>query len=167
MRRILVTGNAGAGKTTFAARLGARLSMPVLGLDAIVWRSGWVKAPPAARRQAEAEIAAGDRWLVDGVSRLLWSAADTVILLDVSRPRALGRALRRSLRDPLGTRPELPPGCPEYRILPELVRIIWNFPDRVRAPLLADAAGWGPERSLVILRDDREAEAFLSRVPPR
>lgn len=161
MRRILVTGNAGAGKTTLARRLGERLGREVVGLDRVVWRPGWRK-PPREEVEAElAEIAARPAWVVDGVSRTLWQAADTVLFLDVAWPLALGRALGRALRDPRGTRPGLPPGCPEYRILPHLVRLTWDFPRKVRPRLLADAAGWAPGK-LVVLPDHAAAERFLA-----
>jgi hypothetical protein len=132
-----------------------------MGLDQVVWRPGWVK-PPRAEVEAELEaIAARPEWIVDGVSRTLWQAADLVVFLDRSWSRSLARALARALRDPLGTRPGLPPGCPEYRILPHLVRLAWQFPRRVRPRLLEDAATW-PAGKLVVLPDDAAGERFLA-----
>ena len=43
--KILVTGNAGSGKTTLAGELDIALSLPVFGLDQIVWRQDWQKTP--------------------------------------------------------------------------------------------------------------------------
>src|SRR4029077_16885614 len=41
MNRIMVVGNAGAGKSTFARRLGGKLALPVIHLDSHFWRPGW------------------------------------------------------------------------------------------------------------------------------
>jgi adenylate kinase family enzyme len=41
MRRVMVIGSPGAGKTTFAQRLAEKLPLPVIHLDAHYWRSGW------------------------------------------------------------------------------------------------------------------------------
>ena len=43
MKRILVTGNAGAGKTTFSKVLAKKTGLPLHCLDSIVWKAGWVK----------------------------------------------------------------------------------------------------------------------------
>jgi adenylate kinase family enzyme len=38
MRRVVVLGRGGAGKSTFAARLGMATGIPVVELDALFWR---------------------------------------------------------------------------------------------------------------------------------
>ncbi|HKG22550.1 MAG TPA: AAA family ATPase, partial [Blastocatellia bacterium] len=42
MKKVLVIGSGGAGKTTFAKELGARLNIEVIHLDSIYWNPGWV-----------------------------------------------------------------------------------------------------------------------------
>ena len=39
--KILVTGNAGSGKSSFSKRISADLSIPLYGLDDIVWKENW------------------------------------------------------------------------------------------------------------------------------
>ena len=41
LRRVMVVGCAGAGKTTFARRLGSALGVPAICLDFHFWRPGW------------------------------------------------------------------------------------------------------------------------------
>src|SRR5262249_58786907 len=41
MRRVMVVGCAGAGKTTLARSLAARLRLPLIHLDFHFWRAGW------------------------------------------------------------------------------------------------------------------------------
>lgn len=40
MRRVLVIGASGAGKSTFAARMGQRTGLPVIHLDREYWQPG-------------------------------------------------------------------------------------------------------------------------------
>jgi len=56
MRRILILGRGGAGKSTLAARLGAALALPVIELDKHFWardltptpKDRWVRITPTA-----------------------------------------------------------------------------------------------------------------------
>ena len=41
MQRILIIGNAGSGKTTFARLLAQKLALPLVHLDRIYWYGNW------------------------------------------------------------------------------------------------------------------------------
>ena len=41
-RRVVVTGLAGSGKSTFAVALAAETGLPVIHLDLAFWKPGWV-----------------------------------------------------------------------------------------------------------------------------
>src|SRR5262245_11527403 len=102
MQRVLVIGSGGAGKSTFATRLGAATGLPVVHLDARYWRPGWVPTPKQEWTRAIDEISARDAWIMDGnyggtLDRRL-AACDTVLFLDLPRVVCLRRVLWRSLR---------------------------------------------------------------------
>lgn len=86
MKRIVVVGTTGSGKTTLARRLAAWLSAPHIELDAIHWQPNWEQAPLEILRQQVAEAVSADSWVVDGnygkVRDLIWPRADTLIWLD-------------------------------------------------------------------------------------
>ena len=147
MRRILVTGNAGAGKSTLARRIAAELDLPCHGLDAVVWQPGWRKTPADERDRRIAELVRQEAWVIDGVSSAVQEAADTVIFLDVPRRVSFLRTARRNWPYLFRSRPGLPPNCPEILIVPKLCRIIWNFPRLVRPGILERmAAGAGKQQ---------------------
>lgn len=90
MRRVLVMGPPGSGKSTFARGLGAARGLPVMHLDQAYWRPGWIEAPPEAFREAIEGMAAGPAWIIEGNYTSLalalaprLAAADTVVVLDV------------------------------------------------------------------------------------
>ena len=41
MKKILIIGNAGAGKTTFAHQLASKLQLPLIHLDKLYWCGDW------------------------------------------------------------------------------------------------------------------------------
>jgi adenylate kinase family enzyme len=66
MRRIVVIGCPGSGKTTLALRLGRRLALPVVHLDVLFWRPGGEASDTPSFRDRVSQAIAGDAWIVDG-----------------------------------------------------------------------------------------------------
>lgn len=110
MKRVAVVGTTGAGKSTLAERLAARLDGAYVDLDALNWGPNWTAASvPLLRERIEAALA-GERWAVAGnysaVRDIIWSRADTLVWLDYPLPLVLWRLLRRTIRR-AATREEL------------------------------------------------------------
>jgi adenylate kinase family enzyme len=167
MRRVIVIGSGGAGKSTLAARLGRATGLPVLHLDAHYWRPGWVATPDAEWDAKVAELAAARAWIMDGnYGRTMdqrLATCDTVVFLDLPRTLCLARVLRRWLRYRGRTRPDMNSGCPE-QITWEFVRWVWRYPLDQRPGVLRRLAALGPGKRVVHLRSRREAERFLAGV---
>jgi adenylate kinase family enzyme len=161
MKRILVTGNAGSGKTTLSLKLGEHLGIPVAHLDRVVWGPGWKKnARPEVAKAIEGILSA-PTWIVDGVSSQACQAADTVVFLDFGVPTCLFRGLKRTVRYFFGQRPEVPPNCPEVKALWLMVGIIFRFPGTTRLSLLESLERPAPDRNVIRVTRRSELKAFL------
>ena len=66
MRKVLVIGSGGAGKSTFARRLGALLELEVIHLDSLYWSAGWVEMPKAEWQRVVEELLSRRAWIIDG-----------------------------------------------------------------------------------------------------
>ncbi|MBL0172084.1 MAG: DNA topology modulation protein [Gemmatimonadaceae bacterium] len=169
MRRVLIIGSGGAGKSTVATQLGTKLGIPVIHLDAHYWHPGWIATPPSEWRLRVAELVARDVWVMDGnyggtmVQRL--AACDTVVFLDLPRVVCLWRLVRRALRYAGRSRPDMTPGCPE-RLSWEFVWWVWTYPSRRRPQVLQRLAALPTTTQVVLLRSSREVDAFMSAVLP-
>ena len=163
MRRVVVVGSGGAGKSTFARRLGERTGLPVIHLDEHFWRPGWDPTPDDEWRQVVTALAAGDEWIIDGnyggTIDVRARAADTAVFLDYAPLGCIARALRRSLAN--YGRPVQAAGCPE-RISFEFLRWIENYRRNSRPRALEHLGAGSPDLTLHVLRRPRDAARFLA-----
>lgn len=165
MRRVLVIGSGGAGKSTFAQRLAARTGLPVVHLDARYWRAGWEPTPPDEWQDVVRELVARDTWVMDGnyggTLDVRLAACDTVIFLDLPRLVCLWRVVRRWARHRGGTRPDMAPGCNEQLSF-EFLRWIWGYPTRQRPGILRRLSTLAAGQRTVVLRSTSDVERFLA-----
>jgi adenylate kinase family enzyme len=167
MTRIAIIGRSGSGKSTLAVKLGQRLAIPVIHLDALFWRPGWVESDAGEFRTRLAEALATDPWITDGdfaaTADIRLALADTIIWVDQPRLRCMRRALQRAITWFGRSRRDLAPGCPE-RIDLKFLRYIWTW-DRVTRPKVnAAIETFGVHARVIRLRSDREIAMFLHGV---
>ena len=164
MKRVLVIGPGGAGKSTFAARLAERATLPLIHLDALYWRPGWVEPSKAEWAVTVDGLVARDRWIMDGnyggslAPRL--AACDTVIFLDMPRWLCLWRVIQRRLRHRRRARPDMAADCPERLDWPFLWWIL-TYPARRRPGILQRLAALRADQRAVVLRSAGEVEGFF------
>jgi adenylate kinase family enzyme len=168
-RRIVVTGLAGAGKSTLSIALAARTGLPLLHLDLYFWQPGWVAPSEERWREIQREALAGDAWIADGnyteTLDLRLELADTVVVLDLPWWQCAGRALARGFRMP----GELPKGCTYSRW--ERWRDEWLLAGRIWKARRTDPARereaiaqHGQHLTVHVLRSTHEVEVLLTHV---
>ncbi|MDE8345018.1 MAG: hypothetical protein POH28_02405 [Acidocella sp.] len=166
MRRVLVLGPPGAGKSTLALALGARLGLPVHHLDHVFFRPGWVQVPMAEFAAEVGRLAAGPGWVIDGIFLDVLEphlrAADTVIYLDLPPWVTLFRILRRTLNTYGQTRPDGPVGCPE-RVDLGFLRYAMRFNARERGKILRFVESFNAGAR--VLRGQAAIRRFLAAQP--
>jgi hypothetical protein len=100
MRRILVLGAGGAGKTVLARQMSDALGIPVVHLDRLYYDEDWRPRPVEEFMAAQQRALASDKIILDGnyasTLPVRLAAADTVVLLDLpARTCLAGIACRR------------------------------------------------------------------------
>lgn len=167
MRKVLIIGSGGSGKTSLANALAARTGLPVIHLDQLFWHPGWISTPNDEWDRRVAELVARDAWIMDGnYGRTLpmrLAAADTVVFLDTSRLVCTWRILRRRLRHLGRGRPDVAPGCPEH-LTWEFVWWVWTYRSRRRPGILRSLEAVRRDKQVLILTNGREVIEFLARV---
>lgn len=105
-RRIVVVGTSGCGKTYVAQALAARLNIPYICNDALIWRANWVPTPADEKLKLFEEALAQPVWTFDGnigsmrspEDQLVGRRMDTLIWLDLPRREVWRRVFSRTVR---------------------------------------------------------------------
>jgi adenylate kinase family enzyme len=117
VKKILIIGSGGAGKSTLACELGTILGLEVIHLDAWYWNPGWVETPKAEWQNIIQDLTLRESWIMDGnyggTLDVRLSVADTVIFLDFPRLLCLSRVIKRRFIYAGQSRPDMASDCPE------------------------------------------------------
>ena len=164
MERILIIGCPGAGKTTLARQLGAKLDLPVIHLDSIFWSPGnWEHLDQADFDGALQKELEKPRWIIEGnydrTLQLRLAYCDTVIWLDYSPVACMLGWFKRMIFNWGKVRSDMGPGCVE-RYEQEFAEFIWNFRKQNREKyyrLLNETEGV----ETIVLKNRRMLKRFL------
>ena len=166
MRRVLVIGSGGSGKSTVAAQLGELLGLEVQHLDKFYWSSGWVEPARDEWIKTVTDLTDRDAWIMDGnysgTLELRLQKADTIVFLDLPRVLCLWRILKRRFLYRNGTRPDMAEGCNEQLNF-EFVEWVWNYPRRSRPKVVKLLEKHGDDKQIFWLRSRNDVKRFLSR----
>ena len=87
MKKVIIIGCPGGGKSTFARALADKTGLPLYHLDMLYWNADKTTVGREAFRERLAEVMAGDEWIIDGnyISTMQWrmECCDTVFFLDM------------------------------------------------------------------------------------
>ncbi len=133
MKRVIVIGTTGSGKSTMAKEIADTIEAPMIVLDELLWMPGW---QPRGKEDYQALLQhalQSDTWVIDGNTRrnraIVWGSADTVVWLNysfwVNFTRLLWRTIRRVI-----SHEEVYPGCIETfrsQFLSKDSLLIWFF----------------------------------------
>ncbi|WP_058302598.1 DNA topology modulation protein [Gorillibacterium timonense] len=164
MKRVLVLGCSGSGKSTFSVQLGERTDLPVIHLDSLYWKPGWIASQEKEWDEIINQLLLKDNYILDGnytktIQKRL-KEVDTVFYFDFSRYLCLYRVVKRRILNHGKTRRDMTEGCIE-KIDFEFIKWIWNYKKRNRPKIIKTLEEVKDDKEIIIFRTRKEVREYL------
>jgi len=150
MKRAVVIGNSGGGKSTLARRLSSAWQCRHVEIDDLLWQPGWELTPVEIYNAEHALLIAEENWIIDGLGRLdsipeRLARATDIVVVDMPLWMHFWLAAERQVRWSTGAIENPPAGLAKMPPTEALFRTIWEVDQN-----------WMPEiRRLVALEEQR------------
>lgn len=164
MKKVVIIGSGGAGKSTFARRLHEMTGLNLIHLDKLYWKPNWVEPMKEDWENFLETELKKDEWIMDGhfggTLELRLKYCDTAIFLDLPRTVCIYRAVKRWIKYYGTNRPDMTEGCNE-KIDLEFLGWIWNFPTIKKPKIEEKLRIFEKEKKVIRLRSQKEVENFF------
>jgi len=170
MKRIVVTGPRGSGKSTFAYNLSRLTGIPVYSLDTLFLTKTWDKKPGHLCRRILRELVDDkDCWIIEGHTdyKCLWGTydlrlrrADTAFFLDYSNTICLMRIIKRYALFRGRARPNMPSEFIE-KFPPGFWKRVLQYPFVERPLIRSKLHKYSKTLNLHAFKSTQQANIFL------
>ncbi len=159
MKKVIIIGCPGSGKSTFAAALHQKTGIPLHHLDMLYWNADKTTVEKSVFLDRLAKVIATDSWIIDGnygaTMEYRLAACDTVFFLDYPLDVCLDgiRARRGKPRDDM---PWI-----ETEEDAEFIEFIKGYNEQQRPKVLSLLEKY-PNKTVYIFTDRAQADAFCN-----
>ena len=165
MKRVIVIGCGGAGKSTFSRNLSDKLDIPVYHLDKLFWNRGWISTPQDEFDNKIQELANRDKWIIDGnyirTFDMRAERADTIIFINMPTYVCFYRVIKRRVMYKDKSRPDMAEGCPEG-IDFEFFKWVLTYNKKIRPRILEKLKKYN-DKTVIILNSEKEVKDFIEK----
>lgn len=164
MKRVMVIGGPGTGKSTFAKALGAKTGLPVYHTDFYYHdpkydfyndKTGW--------HAHMSKIAAKDSWIIDGNSARSMDErmerSEIIFYFDLAPPVALASVIKRRFSAVRKQRNEMPDGWKD-KLTFKFLRYTWHYRKKY-GPGVHEMLANHPDKEIIIFKTRKDAEDYL------
>ena len=161
MKKIIVIGCPGSGKSRLSRKLCAKLGMPLCHLDMLYWNSDRTTVEKKVFLERLSAVLEKDKWIVDGnymsTMEQRLDKCDTVIFLDFSTDDCI-LGVKERMGKPRDDMPWI-----ETEEGREFIEFIRSFND-IQRPVIVDLLERYGDKNIVIFKSREEVDKFLEEL---
>ncbi len=159
MKKIIVIGCPGSGKSTVSRALHSKTGIPLYHLDMMYWNTDKTTVEKSVFRERLSTVLEKGKWIIDGnygsTMELRMAACDTVIFLDYPLDVCLD-GIRERRGKPRSDMPWI-----ETEEDAEFIEFIKSYNEQQKPKVMELLEKYG-DRNIVIFKNREEADAFLN-----
>lgn len=159
MKKIIIIGCPGSGKSTFARALHQKTGLPLYHLDMLYWNADKTTVEKGVFLERLAAVMAGDAWIIDGnyasTMEQRLAACDTVFFLDLPTDMCLD-GIRNRRGKPRSDMPWI-----EIEEDADFIAFIEGFAENQRPQILKLLEKYNGKR-IVVFKNRAQINAFLN-----
>lgn len=167
MKKVLVIGCCGAGKSTFSKTLQSILKLELIQLDQYYHKPNWEESEKEQWEGIVNNLVQKPSWIMDGNYKgtfdIRFKEADTIIYLDYSTLKCLWRVIKRIVKYNGTVRLDMPNGC-EERFDWHFIHYVATFNSKNRKGTLERLNAVKKHKKDYIFKTGKEADLFLSQI---
>lgn len=165
MKKVLVIGGNGSGKSTFSKILAEKTGLPLIHLDKIWWKGNWEYISLEEFDQKLENELLKESWILDGnFERTLerrMQFCDTVFYFDFSTVQCLFGVTERILKNYGRTRDDMPKNSPEKFDF-EFYKAVLRFNKKNRPKTKALLEKYKPE--VIVFKNRKQVNEYLKKI---
>ena len=162
MKRVIVIGCPGSGKSTFSRKLHHSTGLPLYHLDMLYWNADRTTVPQEIFWERLQETIEKEEWILDGnygsTMELRMEACDTIIFLDYPMDVCLAGIKERRGKE----RTDMPWVEAEDEEDEEFIEFVKNY-NTVSRPVVLELLKKYEGKKILIFKARAEADVFLER----
>lgn len=166
MKKVIVIGCPGSGKSRFSRELHDITGLPLYHLDLIGWREDRTLIPKEELIERILEIGKTDKWIMDGnyggTMEMRMSLCDTIVFLDYPTDVCLDGIMSRRGKE----RPDIAWKDSPEEIDKEFLDFVRSY-NVVNRPIVLERIAKNPGKKVLIFKSRSEADEFLNLIRHR
>lgn len=159
MKKVIVIGCPGSGKSTVSRALHNKTGIPLYHLDMMYWNADKTTVEKSVFLERLSDVLEKDEWIIDGnyssTMKLRMAACDTVIFLDYPLDVCLD-GIRERRGKPRSDMPWI-----ETEEDSEFIEFIKNYNEQQKPKVLELLKKYS-DKNIIILESREQADAFLN-----